>query len=248
MLHSFEEIKEFFQKHGSKILTCVCIGLILAGAGLWLWNSRAKARLERSGMLQELIIKYGLLQRGAVAQARLGPESGESMPEQSYNTAGLARSFSELAQKELGKPLGMTALLQKAEAIRSELYFANIEFSKQERLELCDRAEKVYQQVLRDYPKRPIGVGMARIGVGLLAEERRQWDQAKQSYETIIAEKETLFAGTIFPLQAQQRLSLLEDIQSPIVFPPAPMETISAEKVFGVPEPIPTPPVQEKTE
>ena len=67
----------------------------------------------------------------------------------------------------------------------------------------------------------------ARFGLALLAEDRGKWDQAKQIYETITDDKEGQLAGTTLPFHAQKRLNLLDGINQPIVFPEAPLETIT---------------------
>ena len=98
--------------------------------------------------------------------------------------------------------------------------------------QLCEEAETIYERIKQRYPGNATAVGMASFGLGLLAEERGEQDKAKEIYEGIVSEEEGLLAGTVYPIQAQKRLKVLDEVVCTIEFPAAPIEEIP-ELEFG---------------
>ncbi len=66
----------------------------------------------------------------------------------------------------------------------------------------------------------------ARLGSGLIAEERGEFDQARELYQEVIDDPK--LAKTAYPHQARYRLENLDKWRTPIVFaPPAPPQKIT---------------------
>jgi hypothetical protein len=223
---SLKELSEFFNRHSSKLLGGVIAILILAAAVLWTQKNEAASQYERIRLLQNLIAQSNQLQYRAAQQARVQPEENTT-EEFLYNVEPQASLLAELAQMETGSPVGITALLQQAQNLRSQLLYSDKAMSEQEQLELNRRTEIIYQRVISECPKQAVVAATARFGLALLAEDRGQWDQAKQIYETITDDKEGQLAGTTLPFHAQKRLNLLDGINQPIIFPEAPLEIIT---------------------
>jgi len=223
---SLKELSEFFNRHSSKLLAGVIAILILAAAVLWTQKNEAASQYERIRLLQNLIAQSNQLQYRAAQQARVQPEENTT-EEFLYNVEPQAGLLAELAQMETGSPVGITALLQQAQNLRSQLLYSDKAMSEQEQLDLNRRTEIIYQRVISECPKQAVVAATARFGLALLAEDRGKWDQAKQMYETITDDKEGQLAGTTLPFHAQKRLNLLDGINQPIVFPEAPLETIT---------------------
>jgi len=226
LAESLNEGVDYLRQHQSKVLGVAAVVLIAAAGGLWWWQSQAAGALQRQQELQQQLLAFGQMQVEAAmrAQQALSPDEtsqeGMLLAEAYYPTA-LASTLGSLAQGGQGTSVGMIALLQQAEAVRSELLFADREISNQERDDVCQRAEKLYNQVLTQYGNDPVAVGMGNLGLGLIAEERADWTKAKETYEAIVAKSDGILAGTIFPLQANRRLAMLEKISVPIEFPEA---------------------------
>ncbi|MCK5271431.1 MAG: hypothetical protein KAJ52_02595 [Sedimentisphaerales bacterium] len=223
---SLKELSEFFNRHSSKLLAGVIAILVLAAAVLWTQKNEAASQYERISLLQNLIAQSNQLQYRAAQQARVQPEE-KTTEEFLYNVEPQAGLLAELAQMETGSPVGITALLQQAQNLRSQLLYSDKAMSEQEQLDLNRRTEIIYQRVISECPKQAVVAATARFGLALLAEDRGQWDQAKQIYETITDDKEGQLAGTTLPFHAQKRLNLLDGINQPIVFPEAPLETVT---------------------
>lgn len=235
---SLKELSEFFNRHSSKLLAGVIAILVLAAAVLWTQKNEAASQYERISLLQNLIAQSNQLQYRAAQQARVQSEE-KTTEEFLYNVEPQAGLLAELAQMETGSPVGITALLQQAQNLRSQLLYSDKAMSEQEQLDLNRRTEIIYQRVISECPKQAVVAATARFGLALLAEDRGQWDQAKQIYETITDDKEGQLAGTTLPFHAQKRLNLLDGINQPIVFPEAPLETVT-ETPAEMPAEMPT--------
>ena len=235
---SLKELSEFFNRHSSKLLAGVIAILVLAAAVLWTQKNEAASQYERIYLLQSLIAQSNQLQYRAAQQTRVQPEENTTEGFL-YNVEPQAGLLAELAQMETGSPVGITALLQQAQNLRSQLLYSDKAMSEQEQLDLNRRTEIIYQRVISECPKQAVVAATARFGLALLAENRGQWDQAKQIYETIADDKEGQLAGTVLPFHAQKRLDLLDGINQPIVFPEAPLETVT-ETPAEMPAEMPT--------
>ena len=223
---SIKELSEFFNRHSTKLLAGVIVILILAAGVLWTQKNKVESRYERISLLQNLIAQSDQLRYRAAQQARVQPEEGAT-GEFLYNVEPQAGLLAELAQMEVGSPVGITALLQQAQNLRSQLLYSDRAMSEQEQLDLSRRTEVIYKRVISECPKQAVVTATAKFGLALLAEDSGQWDQAKQIYETIADDTEDQLAGTVLPFYAQTRLDLLDGIGRPIVFPEAPLETIT---------------------
>ena len=221
---SLQETWQYITHHGTLIMTVTVIVVALGSSGFWWSRTQAKGKTERANRLQGLIDLTGQKQELAAESARLESAAGETDYGQSYDISTVTGSLVELAREEAGSPVGMMALLQEAEAVRSELVFSDREITEQERQSLCDKAEGLYERVISEYPRQKLALGISRIGLGLLAEERGQWDKAKEIYDGIVADEQDKLAGTFYPMQARKRLEILDKINVSIEFPDEPVE------------------------
>jgi len=224
---SLGDVPAFLREYGSRIGIVAVLALVIV-LGLWQWVANARAqKYKQISTLQNIMIDREKSQKQAVEQARLEADKDKDDAQQPLDTSvvsgsELAMQLSQLAAKTSDSSVGMMATLQEAQAIWSQMFFSTKPLSDEETEQLCAQAEKVYQQLQSKYSDKPIAVASAQIGLGLVAENRGQWDQACQIYQKITAD-ETL-AGTVFPKQAQNRLDIMDDIKRPIVFseePPA---------------------------
>ena len=223
---SLGDIPVFFREYGSRI-AIVAVLAIAVVFGLWQWVANARAsRQEQIDSLQSIMVNREKSQKQAVEQARLQADDSESeqVIDESTNvdSVELAMQLSQLAAKASDGPVGMMAILQEAQAIWSQIFFSAKPFSDAEKEQLCVQAEKVYQKLQSKYAQQPVAVASAQIGLGLIAENRGQWDHAREIYQKVIANKK--LAGTLFPRQAQSRLDIIEYINRPVIFSAEPPE------------------------
>ena len=221
LAESLEQVPAYLRAHGSKLLAGTVVVLVVVIGGLWWWNSQAAAQEQRAADLHELLIDGDRLQVMAAFQARQsmsgGPEAAWA-GSVGYSSAEMVARLEELAGEAVGTNLGGTAMLQQAEVLRSELMYATREINASEKEAICQRAEKLYSQVVAGYGDSVILSGAAQMGRGLIAEERAQWDKAREIYGKLAAESGTAMGGTIYPDQARERLILLESLVAPVVF------------------------------
>jgi hypothetical protein len=84
---------------------------------------------------------------------------------------------------------------------------------------LLDLASESYKSVLEQFSDQPASVTAARFGLGAIAENRGNWDAARQHYETI--EKNQNIAAA-YRTQARVRLSSIDRWKTPpLIAPPS---------------------------
>ncbi|MBN1764226.1 MAG: hypothetical protein JW860_03130 [Sedimentisphaerales bacterium] len=226
---TIEYLKDFFSRHGTLIFSIVIITLVALWGGNWLLKSRNVEKIEQYNDLQLAISQIYSFQQNAAKAAR-----NPSMDSSYSNTPDNIINSLNLLTRDDTTAVGMMALLQQAETIRSQILFSQ-QLSEDEKAQLCDRAEKIYDHVIMQYPHEVRAVGWAQTGKGIIAEERGQWDQARKIYEDIALNQGEFYAGTIFPVQARKRLEILDELKNPVIFLPVPPEPMITP-VFETPE------------
>jgi hypothetical protein len=83
-----------------------------------------------------------------------------------------------------------------------------------ERAEALNEAKGAYQQVVDKYGDQRLAVVSARFGLAAVAENERNWDEAKKQYEAI---KTHDGAAESFKRLADQKLKRLEEIRQPFL-------------------------------
>ena len=230
----FEELPEYFRQQGSKWLIGLLVLLFGLAGGFWWRNAKRSAVIQRSDDLQSLVVQVWELRSNAAQRSQSGAQSSGTDPGQFVEGSNrLAASLAGLAEQGPGSGVARTALLEEAKILRSQLYFSDRQLTAGEKESLCDRAEKVYQTILREFATDKLATGTAKLGLGLLAEDRGQWNRAKEIYQEIADAAEGKWAGTIFPFHAKDRLALIGEISVPIVFsaePPKPETDITSPR------------------
>ena len=149
-----------------------------------------------------------------------------------------ANALLEQAAKIDNPDLAALAQIKAAQALRTELHVRAERIGVDEVHTRIGQAQDAYNKALTS-ATTPTLKAMAKLGLGLCAEELGQRDAAAAIYKEIIAAPE--FAATVFPTQAQQRLTSLDDNLETFVFAPAPAAAPTADAAPMI-EPMPTPP------
>jgi len=220
LAETISHLPEYLQKYGNQILIGLAAIVLLVVAGLWWNNARLDAQKQRTFLLGDLLTRRNAEQMNAAYLAQLG-QAGQKdqMTEiQPYDGQALATSFAELAAEAPNTSFAATALLQQAESLRSHLCFADTDLQNQQLDDIRNNAKNLYQKVIESYPQNYRAIGQAQLGLALLAEGQRDWDNARQIYQTILTDADGKLAGTPYPMAARQRLSRLDDLQKPVVF------------------------------
>jgi len=207
LAQKLSELSEYLRQH-SKLISIVVVSVLVicVVGGLW-WSERKKSYSRRNDELQGLLPQIVQIQYG-VAKAAQDPKTQSKA---TYNISSLLGALDNLSSEAQGTPIGMMALLQQADLKRSELYYTHRLLSDQEREQICQALENIYNKILSQYGNQAQPVGTAQLGMALVAEDRGEWEKAKKKYEEILAEKDGKLNGTIFPLLAQRRLRMITE-------------------------------------
>jgi tetratricopeptide (TPR) repeat protein len=129
-----------------------------------------------------------------------------------------ANSLQTFAQQTSNKRMAALALIKRAEALRAELHYGNVE--EQYLINQTNLAKDSYAEALEKCPTNPSLAASAKFGLGLCEEELGHFEQARQIYQDVAGNSE--FKGTLAAIRAKRRLETMADYQKNIVFQPAP--------------------------
>ena len=144
----------------------------------------------------------------------------------------VANSLEAAANKARKPYAAALALIKRGEALRADLHYQSGRVERPTVVAQINQAKKAYESAIEKARGNSTLIAMARMGLGLCAEEVGNFDRAKEIYEQIAAG--TDFAGTVFPAQAQLRLDFMDDNRTKFVFVEAPQPDLS-ELGFQIP-------------
>jgi hypothetical protein len=83
-----------------------------------------------------------------------------------------------------------------------------------------DEGANAYEQITREFPDDEWSVGKALMALGVIDEERHDFDQAEERYRRVITDPAS--EGTSLNDLAQEALGRLNELRQPVVFAPPP--------------------------
>ena len=222
LAHSLETLPDFGRRHGTKILLVVMVGLLVT---LLIRSRVASSRAaadqaayslshgrELIGQLQTSAEQLPPAQFAKVAQeiSKAVDTAVQQVLESSDDPRALAEA--RIIQGDLNWHL---AAMPEAPGATSRPELALPRTDEQ----LLDTAEAAYKAAIeqRDAPKESLTT--ARLGLAAVAENRRQWDQAKDQYQKVLDDP-----ATPKPMKdlAAASISRLETLRKPpLIAPPA---------------------------
>jgi tetratricopeptide (TPR) repeat protein len=215
---------EFLKKNASSI-----IGVALIVVGIITWpmftRMRAASDIAKSAAVTESIQN---LERDIYSVVQAAEQDDETRRQATGALLVNANALLDQADKADNPDLAALARIKAAQALRTELHV------RAERVEVGEiqtrigQAQEAYNKALTS-ATTPTLKAMAKLGLGLCAEELGQRDAAAALYRDIIATPE--FASTVVPAQAQGRLDGLEENLESFVFAPAPAPAETATPV-----------------
>jgi tetratricopeptide (TPR) repeat protein len=129
-----------------------------------------------------------------------------------------ANTLNAFAQTTSNKRMAALALIKRAEALRAELHYGNVE--EQYLISQTNLAKASYTEAIEKCPTNPSLAAAAKFGIGLCEEELGNFEQAKAIYQDIAGNSD--FESTLATIRAKRRLETMADYQQKIVFKPAP--------------------------
>lgn len=132
-----------------------------------------------------------------------------------------ANTLQTFAQKTSNERMAALALIKRAEALRAELHYGNVE--EEYLINQTNLAKASYAEALEKCPTNPSLAATAKFGMGLCEEELGNFEQARKIYEDIAGNPD--FENTLARIRAKRRLETMADYQQKIAFKPAPKPT-----------------------
>ena len=177
-------------------------------------RTRHNAALTRQAETTQLIQKISQEKALAVRNQSTGILEAQSQ-------LLVVASSLESAAGKAGNPYSAAlALIKRAEALRADLHYQAGSVERSTVQAQINQATKAYEQAIEKAAGNNMLTGMAKMGLGLCAEELGDLDKADRIYHEIMSNAD--FDGTIFPAQAQLRLEAMDDSKEKFVFVDAP--------------------------
>jgi predicted negative regulator of RcsB-dependent stress response len=201
------------------LITIVIVAVLIAAAaalyGWRLYNKnvvQVQEQTEFTNLLNQVSSGKMQILQGRQSQGR----------DWSFVLLQPANSLQTFAQKTSHKRMAALALIKRAEALRAELHYGNVE--EQYLINQTNLAKASYAEALEKCSTNPSLTATAKFGIGLCEEELGNFKQARQIFQDIAGNSD--FESTLATIRAKRRLETMADYQQKIVFKPAPEPTV----------------------
>ncbi len=197
------------------LVTIIVVVVVVAAAGaLYGWRLYSKnivqvqEQTEFTNLLNQISSGKMQILQGQQSQGR----------DWSFVLLQPANSLQTFAQKTSHKRMTALALIKRAEALRAELHYGNVE--EQYLINQTNLAKASYAEAIEKCSTNPSLAATAKFGMGLCEEELGNFEQARQIFQDIAGNSN--FESTLATIRAKRRLETMADYQQKIVFKPAP--------------------------
>jgi tetratricopeptide (TPR) repeat protein len=129
-----------------------------------------------------------------------------------------ANTLESFAQKTNNKRMAAMALIKRAEALRAELHYGNVD--EEYLINQTNQAKASYTEALEKSKANPSLAATAKFGIGLCEEELGNFEQAKAIYKDVAENPD--YEYTLAKIRAKERLETMADYEQKIAFEPAP--------------------------
>jgi tetratricopeptide (TPR) repeat protein len=191
------------------IIAAIVILALCAGSYYYFGRHKKDADLAEEKRLTNLLSQS--LQNKRQVLATHMSEEGEDT---SFMLLRQADELAAFANSAGDQHRAAFALIQAAEAVRTELHYRSTPVAQGELKKQIERAKGYYNKALLTLDNRSLEA-VARLGLGLCEEELGNYTGAEQIYRDIIANPE--FEHTIASVKAGKRINTLAQYQKPVV-------------------------------
>ena len=200
---------EWAQENARVIIGVVALVVVAGGLYFWVqYNNNVRVVADH--------VRFSTTLSKIPQQKHAFLSNSDQMQGIDYQISALAGELDRYGAK--GASMAALALLKKAEVLRMELDFGQIEPSQLP--EKVAVIQKNYRMAIEKATADPTIRSVAKYGLGLCDEELGNFDAAKQDYQNILAD-DTL-AGTVGQAAAEYRLSVFQEYEESLTFKPAP--------------------------
>ncbi len=198
------------------LATIVIVVVVVAAAGaLYGWRLYGKNVVQ----VQEQTEFTNLLNQVSSGKMQILQGQQSQGRDWSFVLLQPANNLQSFAQKTKHKQMAALALIKRAEALRAELHYGNVE--EDYLINQTNLAKASYAEALDKCPANPSLAATATFGKGLCEEELGNFEQARQIFQDIVENSD--FESTLATIRAKRRLETMADYQQKIVFKPAPI-------------------------
>jgi len=206
-------------KENLATIIMVCV-VVIVGIGIYTWRVynvnvvRVREHADFTNLINQLA--------GAKVQILQAQDQGRDA---SFMLLQPAKGLQTFAQSTKNDRMAALALIKRAEALRAEVHYGNVEeqyFASQ-----INEAKSSYNEALQRCPDDPSLAAAAKFGLGLCEEELGNFEQARQIYQDVAANRD--FEATVAIVQAKRRLATMADYEQEVVFGPAPKPVAAAQ-------------------
>jgi tetratricopeptide (TPR) repeat protein len=129
-----------------------------------------------------------------------------------------ANALESFAQRTNNKRMAALALIKRAEALRAELHYGNVD--EEYLINQTNQAKASYTEALEKSKANPSLAATAQFGIGLCEEELGNFEQARAIYQDVAENPD--YENTLAKIRATERLETMADYEQKIAFEPAP--------------------------
>jgi tetratricopeptide (TPR) repeat protein len=202
--------------------------VIVTLSGLWYWYNKNIETVRRRIELTDMIGKVAQVKQQIIQAHSEGMDA-------SYVLIQVADNLQAMAQKTRDDQAASLALIKRGQALRSELLNRLGAVGPAEAESQTEQARQSYEQALQKAPDNPTLAAMARLGLGLCAEESGDFDAARTIYREMT--EDPALEGTAARAQAGYRLAVMDNYSLPFVFAQPPPEPAEPEQAGAQEDP-----------
>ncbi len=204
----------FFGSQISKIITSLLVIMLLFySLKSIITTAQDSARQKQASELASLMTEISNLKVEAIK----GAESAE-VDKYLTSSKSLVTSFAKLADSSKSDGFEITAMLNHAKSLRSQLLYSGTQIETDQRDNILEQISAIYTKLQSKYKSNAIAQGAAKLGLAVIAEDRADYAQAKKLYQEIIDAGTDKLVGTPYALQAKLRLAKIDESSSPLDF------------------------------
>lgn len=202
-------------KENAKVLIPTIVVLACIGAYFFWSQSSTLAEEQNRAEFTESLSRLLEVKNRVAAES----SSADDMP-----LLLTAQHLEGVAASSTSDGMAAFALIKRAEALRSAAFFQTRQTPEDIALQIeaIEDANDSYSEARKKAVNHKTLLASATYGLGLCAEELRQFDEAAQIYRDMIADSN--LKGTAAQASAEYRLKTLDRYRSEIVFNEAPAE------------------------
>lgn len=198
LAEQIEQVKAFAREHRATIAIVIAGAVIVFGGATWYTNNLQTRRSEAWNRFRDVGKPVGVGAEPPDAATRID-------------------HYTDIANEKTEPALTLAAWLAVGDVARNQVLNPPIAGTTESR-DWRGIAERAYQKVLDDFPKKTPAVGAAMMALGALAEDVPDMETARKWYNRII--EDPRFENTPFVASAKFRLEHLEEWSLPVVFAP----------------------------